>query len=528
MFAAIWQFISYEGFSNDHYMHVARAYQMLRGEWPVRDFVDPGMPLMYVASAAGRLLFGEAVRSEFIVVAAGFAVGAAAALVAASRLAGSTAAGCAVAWLIVLIAPRSYSYPKVLLYGLAGYAITVLAARPSRRRVLAAAGLTVFAFLFRHDHGLYIGAACAVAVLLASPVEHDTRVKSLGLFAGAVALFLAPWAIFVQLNGGLAPYFESSLEFSRREADVTVLRIIPAFDWTKPWMTVDNSVAWLFLLFIAMPVLCLLLVWWRHTSGHQRWRGEGAAVAALSVLALVVDAGFLRDPIEARVADAVVPAALLGAWLVGVAWSAAPWRFMTAGIARTCALALLFATAAAVMQVGEVYEKVDEFGFTNDRDAVEERIGEVTSELNSREIDMMSKPTRVSAALTPFLRYVERCTAPADRLLVTGQFPEMYVMARRRFAGGHVAFIENYYSSEAEQQLTLKRLRAESVPFVVLSLEAQENVERSFPMLLMHFEQSYDLLSDLPVPDIKAMRVLVARDRRPTHTDAETGWPCFT
>jgi hypothetical protein len=30
---------------NDHYMHLAWAQQLLFGELPGRDFVDPGMPL---------------------------------------------------------------------------------------------------------------------------------------------------------------------------------------------------------------------------------------------------------------------------------------------------------------------------------------------------------------------------------------------------------------------------------------------------------------------------------------------------
>src|SRR4029450_770933 len=39
------------GLSNDHYMHLAGAQQLLFGELPGRGFVDPGMPLMYTLSA---------------------------------------------------------------------------------------------------------------------------------------------------------------------------------------------------------------------------------------------------------------------------------------------------------------------------------------------------------------------------------------------------------------------------------------------------------------------------------------------
>src|SRR5256714_14677003 len=53
--------------SNDHYMHLAWAQQVLFGEVPGRDFVDPGLPLMYTLSAVVQWLspgpFSEAVLS---------------------------------------------------------------------------------------------------------------------------------------------------------------------------------------------------------------------------------------------------------------------------------------------------------------------------------------------------------------------------------------------------------------------------------------------------------------------------------
>ena len=53
------------GFENDEFLVISRAIAMLRGELPSRDFVDPGYPLAYVASAvsidmAGGVLLGHA------------------------------------------------------------------------------------------------------------------------------------------------------------------------------------------------------------------------------------------------------------------------------------------------------------------------------------------------------------------------------------------------------------------------------------------------------------------------------------
>jgi hypothetical protein len=36
---------------NDDFMHRAYALQLLGGDWPIRDFFDYGMVLMYVVSA---------------------------------------------------------------------------------------------------------------------------------------------------------------------------------------------------------------------------------------------------------------------------------------------------------------------------------------------------------------------------------------------------------------------------------------------------------------------------------------------
>ena len=46
-----WRFVTFTGFTNDHYVHLALAQQLLMGERPVRDFIDSGWPLTYLLSA---------------------------------------------------------------------------------------------------------------------------------------------------------------------------------------------------------------------------------------------------------------------------------------------------------------------------------------------------------------------------------------------------------------------------------------------------------------------------------------------
>ena len=163
-----WRFLTFTGFTNDHYAHLALAQQLLLGDRPIRDFADPGWPLTYALTAAGWLVAGDAMATEWFITAAGFAIGAAATVAVAHRLSGSWAIALLVTVFEVLIFPRSYSYPTMLVYGAGAWVMLGLAHQPSHRRIALAAFAIAVAFLFRHDHGLFMGAASAVCLMLAS------------------------------------------------------------------------------------------------------------------------------------------------------------------------------------------------------------------------------------------------------------------------------------------------------------------------------------------------------------------------
>ena len=135
------RFMSFVGFTNDHYYHVARAQQMLLGDLPVRDFVDPGMPLMYLTSAAAQWLVSPDLMTEVVLISGLFAISAALTVPLATGLSGSLAIGVMVTLLEILAFPRSYSYPKILLYALAGWAL-VAVAQIGAARVLVEQGRT--------------------------------------------------------------------------------------------------------------------------------------------------------------------------------------------------------------------------------------------------------------------------------------------------------------------------------------------------------------------------------------------------
>ncbi len=322
-----WRFMTFTGFTNDHYVHLALAQQTLLGDRPVLDFADSGWPLTYLLSAALWRLAGDTLVVEWGIAAAGFALGAACTVVVGYRLSKSVVIAVLVAILEFLIYPRTYSYPKVLIYAVAAAGLVALAVQPSRRRIAVMAAVIAVAFLFRHDHGFFVGvASVACLAMLSGAKDWWTFVKrTVGLTAATAALLL-PWIAFIALNGGIIEYFEGGLEYARAEADATALATLPTLHLGSPLSTVANAEAWLFYLFWSLTVLCGVVLCVRVASRRERWPGEAAALAGLVTLAALVNASFLRQSLQVRLPDAVVPAAVLGAWALGLCWSSR-WNF---------------------------------------------------------------------------------------------------------------------------------------------------------------------------------------------------------
>jgi hypothetical protein len=113
--ATSFRFLALNGFSNDHFLHLAAAQQMLFGEWPTRDFADPGMPLMYGARRWRSGCWGtRCLPRPWLSRSPSRCGGSDRARGARAHVVGDLAV---IAVLLeVAIVPRTYGYPKVLLY----------------------------------------------------------------------------------------------------------------------------------------------------------------------------------------------------------------------------------------------------------------------------------------------------------------------------------------------------------------------------------------------------------------------------
>ena len=213
------------GLENDEFLVISRAAAMLRGELPTRDFVDFGAPLSYVATAGamhvtGGTLLGHAVLSVLML-----ALGSALTFWIALRASGSWPIAVFVALVQIALGPRLYSYPKIVLYALGVLGWWACARRPSWPALAGLGVLTAVAFLFRHDHAVYIGLGTVVLlVVLGREAGVVGSVRALAAYSGVVTVCLAPYLLFLARNGGVLDHVRLGTQISRIDRARTQLR----------------------------------------------------------------------------------------------------------------------------------------------------------------------------------------------------------------------------------------------------------------------------------------------------------------
>ena len=505
------RFLSLTGFPDDHYVHLAGAQQMLYGELPSRDFVDLGAPLTYAISAAAQALFGQGQLTEALLMAAAFGLGAVLTLRAGVALTGSVILAGAAALIEVLVYPRSYSYPKIVLYALAAVALPWYSSRPSRARLIALAGLVAFAALVRHDHGLYIGIAAVVAVGL-SPIPPD-RYRSVAMLAGAVLVFMLPYLIYVQTVDGIVAHLQRAMQFTALEVPRQRLTIVGLAGYDA-WML---AAIW-FAPLAALGVLLVPIV--RHREGA--WIAA-RQVAPIVVLAIVANAGLIRDRLDVRLPDAIVAPALLMAWLVSQVWRPPPRPMWL--VARIVAVAALLVTMRYASVMGSVEEQLDRANVFAGLDRIPERFQTLVHDMERPWAGRLV-PSAVAGEMRPFFDYVPRCIPPDQRLLVAAFLPEIAVLSQRAFAGGQVWFMAGAMTSPADHALVIHRLEQQRVPVAVFRRPNYDDLAKDFPELDAYIKSRYTEVAHWSLGDTDAVYLMMDM-KQAKGTDAKTGWPCF-
>jgi hypothetical protein len=228
------------GFENDEFTIVSRAAAMLRGELPSRDFLDAGVPLMLASSAATMSLTDGTLIGHAALTVTMLAFGAAMTFALAVAASGSIRIGLVVAFVQLALGPRHYNNGKIVFYAVAILAWWAYIARPTVSRVGMLAVLTAVAFLYRHDHGAFIGLGTAVVLLTLTPSAGVASTLRRALVYGGVLLVcVVPYGVYLSRNGGIAGHFRVGADFSRVDRGRTNLRWPRlSLDWNAPLVEV--------------------------------------------------------------------------------------------------------------------------------------------------------------------------------------------------------------------------------------------------------------------------------------------------
>jgi len=261
---------------------------------------------------------------------------------------------------------------------------------------------------------------------------------------------------------------------------------------------------------------------------HAREAWRPAATLAVAATALVADAFLLRANIGARVGDvgpivAVAALMALGLPLARPA-DAGRWR---ATLTRAATAGLVTVTVVAVWVVGSVGRELATIDWPGRPLGIIQRALRVSGELAALPAASWTDPEATGGLLAA--QYVNLCTQPGDRLLLLSYLPEILPFSGRLFAGGVASLLLAANTDEGDA-FVLERLRAQSVPLVLLDPEQLEpfvapSGDPYFPRLHAYLRERYDLAGALGGD--QPILVLAERMRAPVSTFGDTGLPCF-
>jgi hypothetical protein len=518
------------GFDNDHFIYLIRTDALLAGEQPLRDFADEELrgawpALTYAVSAWAQHVGGRTLLPEAYLSVGALALASAITFVLAFGLSRRWWLAVLAAAVTIVMAPKLYNYPKVLMLVLGIWTLGAAIVRPSLLRLAALAVVTVAAALFRHDLALYIGGAAVAAFIARDAADYRTAARTAGLYAAFTLVLALPSIVWVQRYEGIGSYITGSLASVAVERARTQLSL-PSLDLAAP-LSGDSLLLVTYWAFWAVPAVAAVAwaVGLLARSPERLSATERATGAGLLVMVILANMSFLRANLAERFGDAAAPMVLLAAWTAG---TAAAWTPPAARVVAVLVPALLLAQmAAAAYDFSDVRRELDTSGLSDSWGKIARRYFAVRNELGRLPPLTWTgsgEPSGVMAAAA----YVAQCTSPDDRVLVTGPTHEVPVLARRRFAAGQAMFKLSLYTSERDQQRALAHLEQQSVPLVLADVrEFEGGFLSDYPLVARHLEQHYREAGTIDVDEEPRLRVFADARRAPVRLDPRFGLPCF-
>jgi hypothetical protein len=202
-------------------------------------------------------------------------------------------------------------------------------------------------------------------------------------------------------------------------------------------------------------------------------RSEAPKIAAAATMAFLTHLFLLRAASESAIADVSAVTAVLGAWLLGRAFTAGAIPRMLSAILIAGTLWFVASTEGA----GTIRDVAAEW---SDGEA-----GPVFRRFT--EYWRMAPPFEDEGA-----RYVFACTEETDRLLVASAYaPHAYYAAGRGFAAGRQYFLSSQGPSNEFRAFSARRLQQERVPIVLVNPPDYEMFARGFEVIDAYLRQYY-------------------------------------
>ena len=500
------------------------ATAILQGDRPYRDFYLIGWPLVTALSTFAQWVSGYRLIAEFVLhwifIVAGMVIGFHLALRVSRAVAASLITSLIA--LVILLGTPTFHYPKLFIYPLAILTAWRYIERPDVRRAVVCGVVTAAAFFFRHDHGVYI----AIGYVVTCALTPRRTLSHAAACASIAAALVAPWAVFVHLNEGLADFVRTRLAWGETwgvtEAPYrSLLRI-------NPFRVADNYEAagdWLLQITVVVPILVIASAGYRAFIAWRRDQPvplDAKFALAGGSIAVIAGARLLRQPAYFQ---ALVPvtAALSAQLLAGA--------FRGAGIARVgrsvtaaliCVVTVIAAAASLdrdlfaageVRQLREVYRQLVASPPIDAYQPAEDALAATPEDLADMDED---------ERFAILIRYMHDCTRDDDRLLVIGSTPyHVGYLAERPIAGGHLQWVHGWRSDTAHEARSLALIENQSVPFVFSTHDLVMWDMRIYPRIHQYLMRNY---AEVPGTD---GRLLVDRRRQAAGTFGQLGYPCF-
>lgn len=314
-----------------------------------------------------------------------------------------------------------------------------------------------------------------------------------------------------------------ALPWSTR-AMVLFRRILPGYLTTENAFTAMYWLAWL------LPIAGLLVaLFGRWMSDEPLSQPRYRALAAVSALCLVANAVFLRGSQISRLADAFAVGGIVGAVVTAELWRSAgsAFRGRVLRAAMTVAMAMIIMAAA---MLGEAWAFVSAGRWLDGPSFARARFAEAWDDLGR--LPASARQGTWRDAIAPAAHYLAACLQGNERVLIAGDYPQLYYFAGRLPAAGRHRFSSSFYRSPADQAASLVRLSRETVPLALLppAKEYAETFASDYAQLAAWVAANFEAVGELSIGADDPLRVYLRRGLNwPAQWgDGEHRLPCRT